>query len=56
MVEWTVKELTRVITLCRKGMPKKPTRLDTKLLFKLEIQADEIMIEEDIMKIDEDDG
>lgn len=55
-IDWTIKELTRLITLSRKGLDKKPSREDMKLLFKLEIVADQIKKEdEEFSKIlDED--
>jgi len=49
-IEWTVKELTRLITLVTKGLGKKPNRSDTKLLFKLEINADQIKKDEEFEK------
>lgn len=49
-LNWTVKELSRVIFLCKKGLGKEASREDTKLLFKLEIAADEVKAEADEFK------
>ena len=46
-IEWTTKELARLITLARKGMNRKENRNDLKMLFKLEIMADQLKRDEE---------
>jgi len=46
-IEWTVKEIARLVTLIRKGMGKKENRSDLKLLFKLEIMSDQLKRDQD---------
>jgi len=48
-IEWSSKEWSRVIYLMRKGMRKKPTETDTKLLYKALIFAEQAKKDDDEM-------
>lgn len=49
-IEWSEKEWSRVIYLMRKAIKKKPTELDTKLLYKALIFAEQCKRDEEDFK------